>query len=98
MIRFNHGGKHDEVRFDDLVCDRVVWVDDGETDVPMISFVWNFRSCPVWFVCKSYAFEEGVGVLDFFQKLFLGPKLAHVHGITVEFFVGDRPAWNLSID
>ena len=97
VVCFDYGGKHDEVGFNDLVCDRVVWVDNGETDVPVVSFIWNFCSCPIWFVCKCDILEEGVGILDFFQELFLGPELAHVHGVTVELFISDRPAWNLSV-
>ena len=98
VICFDYGGKHDEGGFNDLVCNGVVGVNDSETNVPVVSFVRNFRSCPIWFVCESYISEEGVGVFDFFQKLFFGPELAHVHGIAVEFFIRDRPAWDLSVD
>ena len=98
VVCFDYGGKHDEGGFNDLIRDGVIWVDNGETDVPVISFVWDFRSCPIWLVCKGNIFEEGMRVLDFFQELFFGPELAHVHGVTVEFFVHDRSAWNLSVD
>ena len=83
VICYDHSGKHDEVGFHDLVCDGIVWVNNGEANVPMVSFVWDFRSRPVWFVCENYVFEEGVRVFDFFQELFLGPELAHVHSITI---------------
>ena len=98
VVRLDYSGKHDEGGFNDLVCDGIIWVNDGEADVPMIGFVWDFRGRPIWFVCKDYVFEKWVGVLDFFQELFFGPELAHVHSVTVEFFVRDRPAWNLSVD
>ena len=98
VICFDNGGKHDEGGFDDLISDRVVWVDNGEANVPMVRFVWNFRSRPIWFICKGHVFEEGVGVLDFFQELFFGPELTHVHGIAVEFFIGDRSTQDLSED
>ena len=98
VICFNHSGKHDKGRFDDQVCDGIVWVDDGEADVPVVSFIWDFRSCPVWFVCEGYIFEEGVRIFDLFQELVLGPQLAHVHGITIELFVSDCSTWDLSVD
>ena len=98
VVRLDYGGKHDERRFDDLVCDGIVWVNDGEADVPMVSFVWNFHGRPIWFISENHVFEEWVGVFDFFQELFFGPELAHVHSVAVEFFVRDRPAWDLSID
>ena len=98
VIRLDHGGKHNEVGFNDLVCDRIIWIDDGEANVPMIGFIWNFRSRPIWFICENHVFEEGVRVFDFFQELFLGPELAHVHGITVEFFIRDCPAWDLPVN
>ena len=92
-----YGGKHDEVGFDNLVCNGIIGVNNGETDVPVICVVWYFCGCPVWFVGKGYIFEEGVGFPDFLQECFLGPKLTQVHSIAVEFFVGDCPAWNLSV-
>ena len=98
VICLDYGCKHNEGGFHDLICDGIVWVDNGEADVPVVCFVWDFRSCPIRFVCEGYVLEERVGVLDFFQELFFGPELAHVHGIAVEFFVRDRPAWNLSVD
>ena len=98
VICFDYGGKHDEGRFNDLICDGIVWVNDGEADVPVVRFIWNFRGRPIWFVCENYIFEEWVGVFDLFQELFFGPELAHVHSVTVEFFIRDRPTWDLSVD
>ena len=60
VVRRDYGGKHDEAGCDDLVCNRVVWVDNGEADVPVICVVWYFCSCPVWLVCESDIIEEGV--------------------------------------
>ena len=98
VVRLDYGGEHDEGRFNDLVCDGIVWVNNGEADVPMVGFVWNFRCRPIWFVSENYVFEEWVGVFDFLQELFLGPELAHVHSVTIEFFIRDCPTWDLSID
>ena len=95
VVCLDYGGKHDEVRFNNLVCDGVVWVNNGEADVPMVGFVWNFRSRPIWFVCENYVSEEGVRVLDFLQKLFLGPKLAHVHSVAVDGEAPDLPFFPL---
>ena len=98
VICLDYGGKHDEGGFHDLVCNGIVWVDNGEAYVPVVCFIWDFRGCPIWFVCESHVLEERVRVFDFLQKLFFGPELAHVHCITVEFLVRDRSAWDLSVD
>ena len=66
VVCLDYGGKHDEGGFNDLVCDGVIWVNDGEADVPMVSFIWNFRGRPIWFVCENYIFEEGCHELAFF--------------------------------
>ena len=98
VICLDHSGKHDEGGFNDLVCDGIVWVNNGEADVPMVSFVWDFRRRPIWFVSENYVFEEWVGVFDFLQELFFGPELAHIHSVAIEFFIRDCPTWDLSVD
>ena len=37
VICLDHSGEHYEVGFNDLVCNGVIWINNSEADIPMVS-------------------------------------------------------------
>ena len=60
--------------------------------------MWDFGGGPIRVEGEFCVFEEGMGILDFFEECLLRPSGVFSHGISVYFCFSDHSAWNLSVD
>lgn len=76
-------GKHDDFRLGKGICNRMVWVFDGEDKVGYMCVEGDVFYRPVRELSKVGRVEKGVQGLDFIKEDILGPGLVGGHLVAI---------------